>query len=204
MAVIIVDTATNRLQALTHLLGESNAAPKVGPGVTRLVFDHLVARDSSHPNRLGGARTHFYSQAAQATTWEAQGGDVRISIAHLGVRQRFLGGVIRPVSKKALAIPARTESYGKTPAEYTDLKLVVFSSGAAALVQADQTLVRFVKSKKDGTIKVKRVGGRGGLVMFWLVKSVRQAADPGVLPTKQALAAEAVRTLENLWRGGAR
>lgn len=204
MAVIIVNTATGRIQALSNLLAAENVAPKVGPGVTRLVFDHLIARDSSHPNRLGGQRTHFYSQAAQATTWEADGGDVRISIAHLGVRQRFLGGVIRPVNKKALAIPARAEAYGKTPGEFQDLKLVVFRSGAAALVQADQSLIRFVRSRKDGSLKLKRMGNRGGLVMFWLVKSVRQAADPGVLPTKQQLADEAVRTLENLWRGGAR
>lgn len=204
MAVVVVNTATRRIQSIMHLMSVDNAAPKVGPGVTRLVFDHLVARDSSHPNRLGGQRTHFYSQAAQATTWEAQGGDVRISIAHLGVRQRFLGGVIRPVNKKALAIPARAEAYGKTPGEFQDLKLVVFRSGASALVQADQSLIRFVRSRKDGTIKLKRMGSRGGLVMFWLVKSVRQAPDPGVLPTKQALAEEAITTLDNLWRGGAR
>lgn len=193
--VVILNTAGPAITKLVDRVSAARLREVVGPRVTRLVQDHLIARDAAQPNRLGGARTHFYSGAAQATTWREAGDDVVIAIDQLGIRQRYLGGLIRPVKTKRLAIPARAESYGKAPGEFRDLTVAFLGGGRLALVRASQSLIRFVKSRKTGQIKVKKIGAAGGEILFWLVPEVTQAADPAVLPARADLVTETVAAI---------
>lgn len=101
-------------------------------------------------------------------------------------------GPITPKRGKYLAIPARAEAYGKTPRSFRDLRFIPFRSGAAALVQTDQQLVKFGRKRKDGSRKVTPGAVLGGGVFFWLVKSANPPPDPRALPPIDQVA-EAIR-----------
>ena len=164
--------------------------------------DYLFSLDESQPNRLGGARTHFYSQAAKSVENPTQSGagDVAFNINKAGLAQRWLGGTIRAGAgtssatggpTKYLALPARAEAHGKTPGEFDDLEFVRRKNGAAMLVQAMQTQI--TRGKRKGDFSTTTVGG---LVMFWLVKEVDQDPDPEVMPSETALAGAAADAMD--------
>jgi hypothetical protein len=165
----------------------------MGRGATNLIQAHLFKLDGTRANKLGGTRTHFFSSAAKATQYQARPGEILISINQVGFRQRLEGGTIRTVRAKYLAIPVRSESYGKSPREFNDL-VVVFGRGrrAVGLAQASRSLVSFGRRRKDGSRSVTNRGETGGLLMFVFKKEVTQAADPSVLPGEQQIAAAAV------------
>lgn len=79
--------------------------------------------------------------------------------------QRVFGPVtVRPVRKKMLAIPMRSESYGKRPGEFNDL---------------------FVVRAKQGRVFLARKDGEGRLQFFFLLKaSVVLPQDRGLLPSE--------------------
>lgn len=113
------------------------------------------------------------------------------------VAQRYFGGTITPQGGKTyLTIPARSEAYGKSARQFNDLRFVPFRSGAAALVQRDQTELTFFKSgKRKGQIKDAKE--TGGAVFFWLVKSVTQRGNSEVLPDDETFAGAIVRGIES-------
>lgn len=90
--------------------------------------------------------------------------------------------LVRPKTRKFLAIPAHKSAYGKRPGEFPDLKLIVLKSGGKkrlALVKADQTNL---KTRRRSGFEYDRSKGRAGIVYFWLVKQARLPHDPGLLP----------------------
>lgn len=152
--------------------------------VSRLVQRHLRTRDTRNPHRYpaGGRRTHFWAKAAEAVSWEADRDGVTVRVHHEGVHLRYAGAPqgIRPVNAGALAIPARAESYGRSPADFGDLRVVVFKrSGKAALLPADK---------------------RQGLApLFWLVKHTRPIPpDPTVMPQPNVILGLAVHRLRTM------
>lgn len=157
-----------------------------------LFVSHLKARDHSHGNKMGGARSHFYWQAGESVVGEAKADGAVISIDHLGLRQRWLGGDIYPINAKYLAIPARSESYGIRPRDFPgDLQFIQFKSGARALVKDEQTHTvddygAFTsRSTEKGQRKSRKKGI--GLVEYWLVDHVYQDPDPSVLPSPEQI-----------------
>lgn len=149
---------------------------------------HLKNRDHTHPNKLGGRRSHFYWHAAEAVENEATTEGAKVSIDYLGLRQRWLGGDICPVNAKMLAIPARSESYGVAPRDFPgDLIPIRFKSGAVALVKDEQTHTvdsfggERMRSAAKGQRKSRKRGI--GLVEYWLVDHVHQNPDPSVMPS---------------------
>lgn len=170
----------------------------IARGVSQLVTEHLFSYDRSHPNRLGGKRTHFYGEAARSVTSDFDESSATIRIDKQGLRQRWLGGEIRP-KKKLLTIPSIAEAHGKVAGEFSDLNLIIFpkasaESGAAvgALVEADRTEIKKSRRKAGG---FKAKGERGGRVVFWLHRFVRQDPDPDVLPTDAQIAQRASETV---------
>jgi hypothetical protein len=149
---------------------------------------HLFALDSARPNALGGKRTNFYSAAAKSVEGPSVGGGLaRVLITKIGLAQRWLGGVIKAgagissktgVAARYLAIPARSEAYGRAPSEFNDLSFIPTRRGGA-LVQALQTAVKYGKKGVKAGLEA------GGLVMFWLVSQVTQRPDPSVMPTQE-------------------
>jgi len=164
-----------------------------GRAVVNLVKDHLFALDE-RGNKMGAPRTHFYSAAAKSVSQVERDGDaVSFSITKIGLAQRWLGGTIKAGQgtssatggpTKYLAIPARTEAVGVPPSEFPDLKFIPRRGGGAMLVQALQTQVSITGRKKK---TITRGSVVGGLVMYWLVKSVTQLPDPSVMPTDEEM-----------------
>lgn len=124
------------------------------------IRNHLFELDATRPNKLGGTRTHFYSQAAQSLHVDEGGEGAResiISVSSVGFAQRYFGGIILPRRVRYLTIPATAESYGRAARSFPDLRFAI-KEGRPALVRGDD-------------------------VMYWLARRVKQRADPTVLPT---------------------
>jgi hypothetical protein len=205
--MIGVKIESEKLEALRNSareIGESDNLMRVGiRGVANFLRDWFFALDSSRPNKMGGVRTHFFANTARSIqTPEVKGTVSSVSINQVGLAQRIFGGIIRAgqgISSltgrltKYLALPARAEAYGKTPAQFPDLEFVreKRGNGGAMLVQAMQSVVSV------GKRGVRKVGERGGLVMFWLVKQVDQPADPTIMPGDEAMIQAAITPAEN-------
>ena len=169
------DAATEAVIDIEQDIDLDQVAPVIGNSGRKIVSDHLTALDARRRNRLGGRRTHFYSDAAKSTNWRITSNGVQIAINHVGMAQRYFGGTIKPVNKKRLTIPADADAYGKRAREFGKLDIVFGRKGVVGLA----------KPRKG---KAKR-GQRAGKVLYWLVKSVTQEADKTVLPTDKEIAA---------------
>lgn len=201
-SISIRDQATPDLQRMITALDQEKLKPEIGRAEVNLFKAHFYNLNSSRANKLGGKRTHFYSQAAKSTQYHVQSDGVRVSVNHVGIRQRLQGGIIKPQGgKKYLTIPAISETYGKRAREFSNLVAVFTGPGKGMLVEAAATKVSF--GKKGAKAK----GQVGGRVFYWLVKSVNQKPDPSVVPDRQAIlqtAQEAVRKAyeRSVRRGG--
>lgn len=160
------------------------------------------------PNkRFPSESTGFWKRAARATSFEATGatsglvGAVTVIVDQIGVEQRLKGGPIAAVNAKYLTIPARAEAYGKSAREFSNLRFVAFASGAKALVETDHTTIAYGRGRKDGTRKVSGTT-RGGMVMFWLKRSVNQQPNRGVIPSDVDMGRTAVEGLKRAFEAG--
>lgn len=182
----------------------------MGRAVANALQDRFaeIAQDQEHHQTsrgFGVAPTGFYEQArrgVQQPTLEP--GGVSVAVNKAGIAQRIFGGTITPIKAKALAIPARAEAYGKLPANFNNLRLVIFGGGKAALVERTATVVRGgARGAGAGRSKGDQIGGS---VYFWLVKSVHQEPDPSVLPDEEKMLDAAITRagafLERLWSAG--
>jgi hypothetical protein len=193
----ITDTASPALQRLGEGVRRPAIRRVMGRGIVRALREHFRSLDSTKANRMGGKRTHFWSQVRKSVHQpELIGGDgVKVAITHVGIAQRYFGGVIVPDRKKWLAVPARAEAHGRRPLSFHDLHFVLFRRDLAALVQNYQTQFSYGRRRKDGTRKLKTEDAGGG-VFYWLVKRVVQRPDPTVLPPRERLIAAAVTAAE--------
>lgn len=119
---------------------------------------HFLARDREG-NRRGWPTKHFWNREVRANTTLASFSDERatVAIASPAFRQKLYGGRIKAKRARFLAIPARAEAYA-------------------------------AGSPREGGMELFRPKGRfflidrEGLVQYWLVREVVQAADPRALP----------------------
>ncbi len=172
---------------------------EIAAPMARFTKSHLLQLNQERPNLLGGRRTNFYAGAARATTWTADANTATITIEHQGFAQRLHGGTITPKKAKNLAIPANAEAYGRSPRESrVPLIWALVGGRRPALVAREHFLRVATKGKRAGqeVADYKGKATRGAYtVMYWLVKSVTQRADPSVLPTEQEYAATATAHL---------
>lgn len=189
------DDATPALARVRAGLQPEALRAIVGRSAVNTVRAHLFGVNQSRPNRLGGPRTNFYTQAARATSFRIVGDAVVVSIASVGIAQRYFGGTIRPVTKKFLTIPARAEAYGKRAGEFQDLEVLVGRNGPYALARRSASLISIGRRGADGRRAIGRRGSQGGEILFWLVKEVTQKPDPTVLPYNEQIEAAAQRDL---------
>jgi hypothetical protein len=161
------------------------------------VKTHLAKLDSERANVMGGRRTHFYDDAARSVDYVLNDNELRIQIPHLGLAQRFFGGVIKPVNAQWITIPARSESYGKRAREFNDLRFVLFSDDTAALVKTSVQVDGDEAVDDAGNVTTRKRTKRSrdeGIVFYWLKKSVTQSADPSVLPSPERLGTVALNS----------
>lgn len=195
IAFIYQDNVTPAVRDLAAALKPEELNPVVGQALAIVFFDHFVAKQQSGGNKLGGPRTNFYARAAQNTSFTVAGDYVVISIASVGIAQRFFGGTIKPVHAKFLTIPARAESYGKRASEFKDLEILWGKNGPYALARRAASLIKPSRRNKDGIRTIYREGEQGGEILFWLVKEVTQQPDPSVLPSQEDVASSVNRTV---------
>lgn len=196
--VDIRDDARPTLERVRTVLRASQINPIVGRSGVNTFRSYLFAYNRTHPNKLGGKRTNFYAQAARGTSFTIEADGVTISIASVGIQQRYYGGVIRPKTAKFLAIPVHPKAHGKRPREM-DLEVIFGEGGRPIALATKSTRAVQITQNKRGKI-VKREVGRRGEIMFRLVKSVSQAPDPTVLPSMAEVARGIVTDLDKAFR----
>lgn len=138
----------------------ANINPVFARAAVNVTREHLFKRNATHGNRLGGARTNFYAQAARGTQSELRADGFVLGINQVGIRQRYQGGPITPKQAKFLTIPMSAAAHGKRAREFPDLKFAIVPGVGRALVRGDE-------------------------VMYRLSKGVNQKADADVLPTEE-------------------
>ncbi len=194
VTIKVIDGGTPLVAEINRVLKDGSVEEAMGKGATNAVKSHLFKINSSRPNKLGGQRTNFYSDAAKSTSFTFKPGSVEINVNKVGIRQRVEGGTIRPVNKKFLTIPAVAEAHGRQASEFK-LNLATNSKGEPyALV--DRGTGGFSRKKR----KFMSVGSTEGRVIFWLAKQAVQKADPSVMPTEEEVSKAAMIGLDGLLR----
>ncbi len=195
-------TRTSNLQGVNEVMGRAGRNE---------VVRNFVALDKVG-NPMGGTRTHYYGQAAASTSFTADTAGATISIAQVGVRLIFQGGIVRPVVKKLLAIPAMPETHGRHPSEFNNLKMqwgrdkagnirpiaLVEKQIGMGLVQKAKNMFVYIPVRL-GSYKIGKMAGRPihptwhsskgksehewPRVFFWLSLEAHIGAHPDVLPS---------------------
>jgi hypothetical protein len=195
------------IRAKATEIGQADNVARVGGrGVANYLRQWFFDLDKKRANKLGGKRTHFFGDVARSVQNPAvSNGEASVAINHLGLAQRWLGGIIRAGSgtstrsggpTKYLAIPANYESYGKTPAEFSGLEFFPTKRGGG--LRAVRSVATHLKS--DSKAKGARRASHdelGSVVLFWLVPEVTQKPDPSVMPDESALIKSAIRPMES-------
>lgn len=201
------DTATPALEALSVGLQDENLLPIFGRAVANEVRSNFDDLEQSRPNKLGGTRTHYYSQARSATRYSVQGDTATVGIAQVGIRLRYYGGEVRAgvnpsavtgQPTKYLTIPANAEAYGHRAADFPDMVVLWGRAGPYALAREEQKTIAIADSYGAKTVSTE--------IMFWLVKEVTIPADRTMLPSDEALTGAIKDSfggyVRNLWRHG--
>jgi hypothetical protein len=151
------------------------------------LVQHFTAKKAK-PNRLGGKRTNFWGQIADATSIKnVQTDGAVVAVAERRFNIHLFGGTIVPKKAKSLTIPLIATAHGESVASYQAKHGSLFAvRGKDALFEKD---------------------GDGIRAVFALRRSVRIPRDPDALPTddalRAALAEEAEDYLAALNAGGA-
>lgn len=198
MQIDLVDHATPAMAALKAEFSKPGVPETAGGAVRRLLMDHLQGLDQSRPNALGGARTHFYSDAARSVTYEADATSATVGVHKLGLALRRFGGTVRPVNSKWLTIPAIAEAHGRRAREFNNLEVLWAGawgqSRPIGLVERASTDISFRKDRRKahrGETILEKGKERGGRIFYWLVKSCEHQPDESVLPTEDLIASAA-------------
>lgn len=194
-SIDIKDNATPAVKRVLEAASGPNINAVAGRAGVNRIQQHLFALNGSRPNKLGGKRTNFWAQCARSTSFVLVPEGALASINQIGFRQRLEGGVISARNAKFLTIPAIAEAYGKRAGEFHNLRFAIVG-GKPALIEAEHSGVSF-RTGTRGAGKVKATLNLGGKVYFWLKRSVRQNADPSVMPTNDEMGAAVVTALES-------
>ena len=200
------DDATPFMARLIDHLESQELRKVMARGLQQDVADHLITYDKRHPNRNAGAgwkRTHVFRDAARATHGKATSRGLRVSINHPMMRLRYLGGDIKPVKARLLAIPVdphhpaadpqAAEAYGQSPRKFSHLRLIMYgNTGKGALVARGRTNIRKDRRKgRKGKHRGETIAGGG--VYYWLVPKAHVDPDRTVLPRNIDLLRAAVK-----------
>lgn len=216
----VADASRPALHGAQAYLASPAARNTVGRAVSNLMRGHFGELEADRPNALGGARTHYWSDARRGTHYVVQGDDVLVGTDQPGVRLHYLGGTVLPgvgpysrpsyltgKPAKYLTIPARAEAHGRRASEFDDLIVLWGRSGPYALARAVSTMIAFSQNadwRAGDTVTGKRKflttkarGEQGGEVLFWLVKRADFDPDPTVLPTEAQIQDTATSALSS-------
>lgn len=105
----------------------AGAMDAAGQGVVMLLKQHFLALNASRHS--GYSTVGFYAQAADQTGYIREDGGGTVFVMKRGIRQRLLGGRIKPKGHPYLAIPNSfsptiSDTYGKSPVEFGNLRVL--------------------------------------------------------------------------------
>ena len=208
----IRDTASPLVDSLLAAIQAGGFKKPIGEGGKLALMEHLAKKNAdpgSHRTGAGFGRpggTGLYFAFARATSYHVTPEGVLIVITHAAARQRYEGGRIRPVNKKKLAIPARSEAYGVRAQDASvELKMLFGRRGPIALVAKDDYERTVTKGPRRGQL-TRATGnqagtyGQGG-VWYWLVDEVNQKGDKTVLPDDADFITAIEKQLQAWWDG---
>jgi hypothetical protein len=207
MKITVTENVTRALKSMVSGITNEKLAMEGGLALMKMVKRHFTEMDSTHANKMGGLRTHFWSDMGRKTSRPVpeQPGTVVVSIGDARLPQKVYGGGIHAgkgiswktgKKTKFLTIPATALAYGKKAESFGNtLKLSVFKNGAGnmvmALVVARKTMTRKWDFRASmGTPNIKNdVTLKREEVVFWLKKFVYQKPEPDALPAGQEMEA---------------
>jgi len=141
----------------------------LGRAASNELKKHFRSRNSAQPNRLGGARTNFWSAVAASVQSPAlRPGRIVIPVNHPAIAQKVHGGTITARKAKNLAIPIHPRAHGKSPRVFPGLTFAMTGGGTKLL-------------------GLPRDGGGGIDWLYVLKPSVTQEADPQALPAARTV-----------------
>lgn len=170
-------------------------------------FAQMSADQNEHHSAwmVGALPSGLYTKFSDATNFAPSDSGIVASINHPAVRQRLQGGTIRPRNATCLTIAANAYAYGKRASSVgVSLKFMfaydeLTRHWRPALVAPDAVTKDTGKARKDGTRRQRTIRPSG--IYYWLVKSVTQGPNPGVLPDRAALLNGVAGALEGWARG---
>jgi hypothetical protein len=194
LKLTVEDDVSHRLARFRDSL-ENPAAlhADLGRRLANDLREHFRVRQMNGPrNRLGAPSSGFWAEIRDSVNdGEVAADGVVVTISDPRFVQKYYGGTIR-ADGKLLAIPARTEAYGKSPRNFPFLRAVFFGPGKIALVETERTKLRKTRGGGFKGSEVPTVG----LVWYWLKEEVYQEKDPNALPPATALMAGLLDTAE--------
>jgi len=176
-----LDALINAAEALGGAVSGDDAKLVMGRAMQSVIKSHFsdIAQDEAHhktARALGATPTGVYEEAARNTEDPVVEDDgVTVTIRQVAIAQRFYGGLIAPISRMFLTIPARAEAYGHRASEFDNLRFILFPSGAGALIDRDAPRGTPISES----------------VYFWLVKHANQEPDETVLPADEDIIQQA-------------
>lgn len=200
-----IDELGLRARAALDAQGQTAMADAGGRAVKLLLVNHFTELESER-HRDGGE--HFYADAARAVqNPETVDGVALIAINKIGLAQRLLGGTITAGANvssftgeltKYIAIPAEgTDAVGHTPADFTNLQFFKTKRGGGLKLRREvASVVGHIRSGKNKGRSRNDASILGDVVLFWLVPSVNQLADPSVLPADDEMQQAAFDTMD--------
>jgi len=197
------DSITPLLFAVEQALSDGNAGKALAHDFEQFTQRHLRRRDATHGNPMGGKRSHYWGNAADSTYATFTGNDtIRVAIGQVGVGLHYHGGTVVPKVRKWLAIPARTETYGKSPLEFSgeEIKFVVPRGRDHGWIeQVGRRLTSMGAKGERKTIRGTRQYANQALVLWWLVKKATIHADQSCLPSESDYQQQADETVNRIW-----
>lgn len=203
VSIVVKDTATPAIRALRAGLTNERLLPVLARSATNTIRNHFDMLESTRPNKLGGARQHYYSGARAGTSFVIDGDYAVIGIRQVGMRLRYYGGTVHaganisPVTGKPtkyLTIPVTAESYGHRASDFDDMKVLWGSNGPYALARVTSGSIARGAGASTSSVEV----------LFALKQEVTVEGDETMLPEPEALSDAMTRDfnryVDMIWR----
>lgn len=198
MSTLSLNIDLQELAKLATSLGvdlPKNVAQVAGRAGLEATRRHLMARNTTHPNRLGGKRTHWWQQMARSLTLDIEGTAAVVTLTQIGAGLLIRGGKVTPKRRKVLAVPVHADAHGRTAGERSDLTPIYWKKNGklrGGLVRNAHT--RLVGGKNGKPLRRGR-SIEGGELMYVFKDSVTIKGDPSILPDSAKLQEEAIRAI---------
>lgn len=173
-----VTPVLTRLRTLLDGPGMARLNGRIADRAEILTRGHILhAAKTRHKtaNELGARPTNYLAGLAKLVEKSADSSKAEVVVVG-DIFARAWGPVaVKPRVKKFLAIPAHKLAYGKRPAEFSDLKVVVIKSS-----RIGKKVLALAREPVKGSRKAidKKL-----TVFFWLRTQTALPADPYLLPS---------------------